>query len=81
MARYSVETRHKPDQILRKADLFFGEAGLGLETVERGSCCVSYEGGGGYVWVAVVEEGRKTLVDLETREWDYPVQGFMKELG
>jgi len=81
MARYSVETRDNPDQILRKAEAFFGDAGLGLEVVERGSCCVSFEGGGGHVSVTVVEEDRKTLVDLETREWDYQVRGFMKGLS
>ena len=82
MAVYSVKTKLSPDEVIRRANNFFGEDGLGLEAFERSFCCAYFEGGGGYVLVSVESEGdkNKTDVELETREWDYDVQEFMRKI-
>jgi hypothetical protein len=83
MARYSVETKLSPEKAIKKATAYFGEGGLGLEIVEQDPCCAYFEGGGGHVSVTVgtVEGKKKTTVVLETREWDYQVRQFMREIG
>lgn len=80
MARYSVETKLSPEEATKKAAAFFGEEGLGLEMTERNPCCLYFEGGGGHVLVTAYTGEKKTTVELETREWDYPVRQFMREI-
>lgn len=81
MARYSVETRESPEEVIQKAVGYFGGEGLGLSVGTEDPCCVTFEGGGGHVSVAASqeEEGR-TTVELETREWDYHVKRFMAQV-
>jgi hypothetical protein len=81
MARYSVETNQSPGKAIERASVYFGEGGLGLDLVEQNDCCVLFEGGGGYVSVTVSVGEKKTIVDLETREWDYHVKRFMEQLS
>jgi hypothetical protein len=81
MARYSKQSRLEPIEVLRRAENFFGAGGLGLKVVERNECCLSFEGGGGHVTVSAARcEPDHTEVDLETREWDYQVKGFMEKI-
>ena len=81
MARYSVETKLNPEEAVKKATAYFGEGGLGLRLIEQGSCCIHFEGGGGHVYVTAVAGEKRTVVDLETREWDYHVRRFMRQVG
>jgi len=81
MARYSVETKRTPEQVIEMAEAYFGAGGLGLDAAEQGPCCVHFEGGGGYVSVTASVGENKTAVDLETREWDYPVRQFMRAVA
>jgi hypothetical protein len=81
MARYSVETKRTPEQVIEMAEAYFGEGGLGLDAGERGPCCVYFEGGGGYVSVTASEGENTATVDLETREWDYHVRQFMRAVA
>jgi len=81
MARYSKQSQLEPDDVLRRAEDFFGTRGLGLKVVERNESCLSFEGGGGHVTVAAARcEPDHAEVDLETREWDYQVKKFMGEI-
>ena len=80
MARYGVSTRLLPEEIIRQAMAFFGHRGLGLEVTDRSQCCAHFEGGGGYVSVTV-SEGKKTEVELVTREWDEDVKRFMRQIA
>jgi len=80
MALYSVETKKEPQEVVRMAKTYFGEGGLGLEVVERNPCCVTFTGGGGHVTVTASVGGDGTTVELETREWDYHVKKFMRQL-
>jgi hypothetical protein len=81
MARYSVETKLKPEEAMERATAYFGEGGLGLEVSEQNPCCVYFVGGGGHVSVTVGPGEKKTTVELETREWDYHVKQFMRKIG
>jgi hypothetical protein len=80
MAHYSVETKLSPEEAIEKATTYFGGGGLGLDAVEQNPCCISFEGGGGYVTVTATEGEKRTTIELETREWDYQVKQFMREI-
>lgn len=83
MARYSVKTKLSPEDAIKKAKAYFSEGGLGLEMSEQNPCCVYFTGGGGHVLVTAgaVEGKKETTVTLETREWDYQVKQFMREIA
>ena len=81
MARYGKETKMEAEEVLRRAEKFFGTGGLGMKVVERNECCLSFEGSGGHVTVSAARcKPDITDVDLETREWDYQVKKFMEGL-
>ena len=81
MARYGVETKLSPDETIAAAKAYFGTGGLGLESTDENPCCVNFEGGGGHVSVTVGEAGKKTSVELATREWDYHIKQFMRKIA
>jgi len=80
MIRITKETTLSADDVLRRASDFFGTQGLGLEEKERNSCCIAFEGGGGYVSISLVEAGGKRDVDAESREWEYQVKEFLETI-
>jgi hypothetical protein len=81
MLRISKESRLAPEEILTRASNYFGKGGEGLEEAERGSCCISFEGGGGYVTVTVSEkETPYREVNVETREFDYQARQFLSTI-
>lgn len=80
MIRVSKQTRLKPEDVIVKADQFFGKKGEQLEEKDRNPCCISFEGSGGYVSISVVEEGRMRTVDAETREFEYQVKRFLETI-
>jgi hypothetical protein len=49
-------------------DLISTDSGSGFQP--RFLCCVSFEGGGGYVVITVAEEQKMKRVDVETREFN-----------
>lgn len=81
MARYSLKTKLEPEAAIRKAVAYFGAEGLGLEAIEQNPCCFHFQGGGGHVAATAYKEGQKTILQLETREWDHQVKEFMQRLG
>jgi hypothetical protein len=81
MARYSVYTKLDPEEAIRRAVAYFGESGLGLEVTDQGACCASFQGGGGHVSVTVNTGDQKTELELVTREYDYDVKRFMREIA
>jgi hypothetical protein len=80
MIRIAKNTRLTPEEIIEKASGFFGSAGEGLEEKERGMCCISFEGAGGYVTVSVADQDGRRMVDVESREFEYQTKGFMNTL-
>ena len=79
MARFGKKTSLKPSEVIEKAVGFFGNGGIGLKIVERADEIICFEGGGGHVTITLCLN-EKTDVDLETREWDYQVIQFMREI-
>jgi hypothetical protein len=80
MIRIEKTTRLTPAEIIEKASAFFGDAGQGLNEKERGHCCVSFEGGGGYVAVSVADEDKHRVVDVESREFEYQAKQFLNTI-
>ncbi len=80
MLRISKESRLAPDEIISSASRYFGKGGEGLEETERGSCCISFSGAGGYVAVTVSEEGSHREVNVESREFEYQARQFLRSV-
>ena len=78
MLRISKQSRLNTDEILTKASGYFGKGGEGLDETERGGCCISFSGVGGYVTVTVSEQANKREVDVETREFEYQAKQFLR---
>lgn len=74
--RYQVTTALTPRQALEHAIAHFGPQGLGLAVISQTPRGMVFQGGGGHVAVTV-QPGAETVLELETREWDYAVQQFM----
>jgi len=77
MIHISKKSRLNPDEILVKACRYFGKGGEGLDETERGPCCISFSGAGGYVTVTVSERSDRREVDVETREFEYQAKRFL----
>ena len=80
MPVYGTNTKKRPEEVVAQAKAYFGQRGLGLELTRENRCCVTLQGGGGYVTISASEDGGRTDVELETREWDYHVKQFMAEV-
>ena len=77
MIRILKKSRLNPDEILAKASRYFGKGGEGLDEAERGPCCISFSGAGGYVTVTVSEKTNQREVDVEAREFEYQAKQFL----
>ena len=75
--RISAKTKLRPDEVIRRATNFFGPGGQGLELTDESDGYVCFEGGGGGVEVTASVEGKKTSVELVSREWDFQVKEFL----
>jgi len=80
MLHITKGTALSSEDVVKRASDFFGSKGLGLEEKERNSCCITFEGGGGYVSVTVGKAGNKRDVDVESREWEYQVKKFLETI-
>ena len=80
MIRIAKQTKLKPKDVIERASNFFGEGGEQLKVKERNSCCISFEGAGGYVAVSVVDEDKRRMVDVETREFEYQAKRFLEKI-
>ncbi len=78
--RYEVHTVLTPEEICTRAEAHFGPRGAGLRLSNQHALGMVFQGGGGYVALALQPGTDKTVVELETREWDYPVQQFMSQI-
>jgi hypothetical protein len=80
MLRIETGTRLVPEEVIRRAAKFFGAGGYGMRTVNQTDTRVYFEGGGGGVNLVTHSEGRITLVELISQEWDYQVKEFTETL-
>lgn len=77
MLRIAKQSRLNTGEIIAKAARYFGEGGEGLEETERGPCCISFSGAGGYVTVTVSEQTNQREAEVETREFEYQAKRFL----
>ncbi len=47
MLKLNVRTKHKPDEVVKRALEFFGPGGYGLKVAEQSDTCAYFEGVGG----------------------------------
>jgi len=79
--RYEVITSMAPQEAIAYAKKYFGPQGVGLEVTEEQEGSVFLQGGGGHIAVVACPRAKHTTLELETREWDYPVRQFMQEIS
>ena len=79
MLHLGKESKRGPQAVLDKAVAFFGADGLGLALRQRTEESVAFEGGGGSVIISAkgTPAGKQTEVDIQSREWDYPVRQIL----
>jgi len=77
MLRLSTTSKLNPEEVIKRAVKFFGPEGYGLEVREETASGATFEGSGGGVEVTASTEGKKTTVELTSREWDYQVKEFI----
>lgn len=80
MIKIAKQTRLGVEEIIDRASRFFGKSGEGLEEKESNPCCITFEGGGGYVSISVIDEERQRMVDIETREFEFQAKRFLGTL-
>ena len=80
MLRISKKTRLEREEIIDRASKFFGTGGEGLDETEKNFCCISFEGGGGYVAVLIADGKKHRVVDVETREHEYQIKRFLEKV-
>ncbi len=80
MLKIAKKTKSTPEDVIKKAVEFFGPSGYGLKVTEQAEACASFEGGGGGVSITACSEGKRTSVEIETREWEYQVKEFLRKI-
>ena len=80
MISMGKETRLKPENVIEKAIAFFGPKGVGLEVDDSGEGCAHFSGGGGFVSVTACPGEKRTVVSIESREWESQVRQFTVKL-
>jgi hypothetical protein len=78
--KIAKQTRSTPEEVIDRASKFFGNGGAVLEEKERNPCCISFEGGGGYVSISISDEEKQRVVEVESREYEYQVKRFLETL-
>jgi hypothetical protein len=81
MLKIARQTKLPPEEAIKKAIEFFGPIGYGLKVTEKGHTCVHFEGGGGDILVTAFIDRNRTYVDIESREWEFQAQDFLRKLG
>jgi len=80
MIRLEVETKNPSEKAMQHLKAFFGSGGLGLDIVEETEGQIRFEGGGGYVGAVVCSAGKKSRIELVSREWEQQVKKFAAEV-
>ncbi len=72
-------TSLSPEKIIAKAKkTFIDKHGLTME--DESSCCLKFEGSGGFVYITVQEEEDQTKVEIKSREWADISKQFIQNL-
>lgn len=81
MLNLAKTSKLSPEEILNKAKEFFGPGGYGLAVTEEATGYVAFEGGGGGIEVIVNPDGKKTSLELTSREWDIQAKEFITKIS
>ncbi|MCB2210140.1 hypothetical protein KQH62_04515 [bacterium] len=82
MAELSIETKSKyPSEKIMDLAVDFFTTRYGLEVNSRADCCLELEGGGGYVAINTEAKDGYTLVNVEGREWSFPIGDFVEKIA
>lgn len=79
--RLEMRTKLPPEKAMSRAMDFFGRKGLGLTLKSWRPDYMSFEGGGGGIWIAVQKVEGGTRMELVSREWDQQVLNFVRKIG
>lgn len=80
--RYSAETKLTPAQLMARAEEFFTQRVSGLKVTDRGDCGIYLESSFGFVTIEdCMKKGKRTVLEIVTREYDYEVKDFLISLG
>ncbi len=80
MLSMNKQSKLTPEEVIRRANSFFGARGLGLKVEEEDKCNIYFEGGGGSVRITAATSPKGSSVDIETREWEAQAKNFMAAL-
>jgi hypothetical protein len=78
MLNLELHSKRSPEEVADSIISYFGTDGLGLKLTNDCMNQLTFVGGGGHVTASLCKDGEQTAVQLETREWEYPVQKFAK---
>lgn len=81
LLRMGKKTSESKEAVLKKAVVFFGVGGTGLQLVQQSDNLVRLTGGGGHVQVEVtpLADGRSEI-DIQTRDWEHDVKRFLEKI-
>jgi len=83
MVRFGAETRMAPQKVIDLAAEHFQGEGAGLKVTSKTANSLCLEGPDGFVTITACKSdtgGKKTHVELETREYDGQATEFLKSL-
>ena len=80
MIRLEKESKHSTEQVLERAIKYFGMKGVGLNLTMQTDVFVRFEGGGGYVEMAVKSKEKHTEIDIVAVEWEYQAKQFLGKI-
>jgi hypothetical protein len=81
--RYSAEPKLSQDKVVDFAAKYFTRESAGLKVSSKDSSSLCMEALEGFVTVSTCKsdvKGRKTHLEIETREYDYQVTEFLKSV-
>ena len=81
--RYSAESKLSQDKLIDLAAKYFTSESAGLKVSSKDSSSLCMEALEGFVTVSTCKsdvKGRKTYLEIETREYDYQVTEFLKSV-
>ncbi len=80
MLRIATKTKLSPEDVIDKANEYFGPNGHQLEVTDKSADCIYFKGGGGIVEVTTCPEDDGTSVEFVSTEWDYQVKEFIGKI-
>lgn len=80
MLNISKESKHKPQDIIKRAITFFGSKGYGMLLKEEDRCNAYLEGNGGSVRIKAAPSQKGSSVEIISVEWDFQAKQFLEKI-